>query len=141
DARARDSARGGRMTRWTTGQLAEHLTRVKAPPPPAIERPGPKFKSKLEAEYAQMLEAPRAAGQIRDWHYEGITIKLADGVRFTVDFNIIGHDGSLSMVETKGFMREAARVRLAVAARMYPMWSWFLVRKVKGAFIVEAVHG
>ena len=130
------------MTRWTADQLSEHLARVKAPAPPAIERPGPKFKSKLEAEYAQMLEAQRAAGQIRDWHYEGITIKLADGVRFTVDFNLVGLDGSLSMIEVKGpYMRDDARIKLRVAARAFPMWSWFLVRKQRGAFTVEAVHG
>lgn len=129
------------MTRWTTDQLAEHLARIKAPVPAAVEPAGPKFKSKLEAEYAQMLEAQARSGLIKSWMYEGITVRLADGVRFTVDFNVIGLDGSLSMVETKGFMREAARVRLLVAARMFPMWSWFLVRKKRGAFVVEAIRG
>lgn len=129
------------MTRWTDAQLAEHLTRMKAAIMVPDAAPGPKFKSKLEAEYAQMLEAQVRAGGIRSWQYEGITIKLADHVRFTVDFNVVGNDGSLSMIETKGFMREAARVRLLVAARMWPMFSWFLVRKVRGAFVVEAVRG
>lgn len=129
------------MTRWTTDQLAEHLARIKAPVPAAVEPVGPKFKSKLEAEYAQMLEAQARSGLIKSWMYEGITVRLADGVRFTVDFNVLALDGSLSMVETKGFMREAARVRLLVAARMFPMWSWFLVRKKRGAFVVEAIRG
>lgn len=129
------------MTRWTTDQLAEHLARIKAPAPAAVEPAGPKFRSKLEAEYAQMLEAQARSGLIKSWMYEGITVRLADGVRFTVDFNVIGLDGSLSMVETKGFMREAARVRLLVAARMFPLWSWFLVRKKRGAFTVEAIRG
>lgn len=128
------------MTRWTTDQLAEHLARIKAPPP-AAEPQAPKFKSKLEAEYAQMLEAQARSGLIKSWMYEGITVRLADGVRFTVDFNVLALDGSLSMVETKGFLREAARVRLLVAARMFPMWSWFLVRKKRGAFTVEAIRG
>lgn len=129
------------MTRWTTDQLAEHLARIKAPVPAAAEPVGPKFKSKLEAEYAQMLEAQARSGLIKSWMYEGITVRLADGVRFTVDFNVLALDGSLSMVETKGFLREAARVRLLVAARMFPMWSWFLVRKKRGAFVVEAIRG
>lgn len=129
------------MTRWTTDQLAEHLARIKAPVPAAVEPAGPKFKSKLEAEYAQMLEAQARSGLIKSWMYEGITVRLADGVRFTVDFNVLALDGSLSMVETKGFLREAARVRLLVAARMFPMWSWFLVRKKRGAFTVEAIRG
>lgn len=129
------------MTRWTTDQLAEHLARIKAPVPAAVEPAGPKFRSKLEAEYAQMLEAQARSGLIKSWMYEGITVRLADGVRFTVDFNVLALDGSLSMVETKGFLREAARVRLLVAARMFPMWSWFLVRKKRGAFTVEAIRG
>ena len=130
------------MTRWTTDQLAEHLARIKAPVPAAVEPVGPKFKSKLEAEYAQMLEAQARSGLIKSWMYEGITVRLADGVRFTVDFNVIALDGSLSMVEVKGpYMRDDARIKLRVAARMFPMWSWFLVRKKRGAFVVEEIRG
>ncbi len=125
------------MTRWTTDQLAEHLARIKAPVPAAVEPAGPKFRSKLEAEYAQMLEAQARSGLIKSWMYEGITVRLADGVRFTVDFNVLALDGSLSMVEVKGpYMRDDARIKLRVAARTFSMFGWFLSVKRKGAWEV-----
>src|SRR5690554_6901726 len=76
---------------------------------------GPKFKSKAEARYAQILEAQVRCGQIRSWRYEAVTLVLADGVRYTPDFLLHENDGRMTLVEVKGHMREAARVRLRVA--------------------------
>lgn len=105
----------------------------------ANEKPasGPKFKSKAEARYAQILEAQVRCGQIRSWRYEAVTLVLADGVRYTPDFLLHENDGRMTLVEVKGHMREAARVRLRVAVEMYPAFGWFLLWAKKGGFEPE----
>lgn len=98
---------------------------------------GPKFKSKAEARYAQILEAQVRGGQIRSWRYEAVTLVLADGVRYTPDFLLHENDGRMTLMEVKGHMREAARVRLRVAVEMYPAFGWFLLWAKKGGFEPE----
>lgn len=98
---------------------------------------GPKFKSKAEARYAQILEAQVRCGQIRSWRYEAVSLTLADGVRYRPDFLIHENDGRMTLVEVKGHMREAARVRLTIAVEMYPAFGWFLLWARKGGFEPE----
>jgi hypothetical protein len=102
----------------------------------------PKRKPKmngLESRYAAMLEEVRIAGGIEWWKFEGMTLKLADDVRYTPDCVVKVAGGGLEFVETKGFMREAARVRLRVAASMFP-FPFYLVREKNGAWLVELVR-
>lgn len=99
----------------------------------AREAPARQYASKLEAEWAQVLELRKRAGEIVHWAYEPITLKLADGSRFTPDFMTIRADREIEFFETKGFMREAANVRLKVAAELYPWFRFTLVRRGKGA--------
>ena len=101
---------------------------------------GPKYKSKAEARYAQLLEAQKRDGLITDWKYEAITLRLADGVRYTPDFLVRLPHGRMRLVEVKGHMREAARVRLRVAAEMYPDFTWLLVWARKGKFEPELLR-
>lgn len=109
------------------------------PPEPAEAPSGPKFKSKAEARYAQLLEAQKRDGLITDWKYEAITLRLADGVRYTPDFMVRIGD-RMRLVEVKGHMREAARVRLRVAVEMYPCFTWLLVWARKGKFEPELLR-
>lgn len=106
---------------------------------PAEAPAGPKFKSKAEARYAQLLEAQKRDGLITDWKYEAITLRLADGVRYTPDFMVRIGD-RMRLVEVKGHMREAARVRLRVAVEMYPCFTWLLVWAKKGKFEPELLR-
>ena len=99
---------------------------------------GPKFKSKAEAAYAQMLEARKRTGEIADWRYEAITLKLAEGVRYTPDFLLADHDGEMTLVEVKGgYIRDDARIKLRVAAGQFPGFAWYLAVCSKGAWVVE----
>lgn len=109
------------------------------PAEPAEAPSGPKFKSKAEARYAQLLEAQKRDGLITDWRYEAITLRLADGVRYTPDFMVRIGD-RMRLVEVKGHMREAARVRLRVAVEMYPCFTWLLVWARKGKFEPERLR-
>lgn len=121
--------------RWTAAQVSKlpSVKRFATPNSLAAKL----YKSKAEERYAALLDVQRMAGEIRAWRYEAITFKLADGVRYTPDFLVTEQDGSMSLREVKGFMREAARVRLKIAVEMYPTFAWFLVWARKGGFETE----
>lgn len=88
--------------------------------------------NQTEQQHALRLEALRRAGEIQRWEYEAVTLKLADGCRYTPDFLVIENDGAIRFDETKGeFYRDDARVKLLTAARQFP-FKFRLVRKRKG---------
>ena len=86
----------------------------------------------LEARFAEQLEAWKLAGEICWWDFEPIRLRLADGCWFKPDFlsvpGIDQEDTSITLFETKGFMREAARIRIRVAAEKYPFFRFVIVR-------------
>jgi hypothetical protein len=92
----------------------------------------PKQKmNKWETEYAQILELRKRTGEIEWWKFEGMTLRLADGARFTPDFAVKFTVAGLQFHEVKGFMREAAFVRLKVAREMFP-FPFKLIKKIDG---------
>lgn len=64
---------------------------------------------------------------------QAITLRLANGVRYTPDFMIAGGPGAyVSAYEVKGFMRDDAAIKLKVAAALYTWIDFYLVTKRKG---------
>lgn len=93
--------------------------------PQGPPRPKARFRPQggmngTELAYSQYLEQQRRVKRIQWWAYESVKLRLADGTWFTCDFMVIAADGTVEMHEVKGFMREAARVRLNVAADRFP---------------------
>ncbi len=87
--------------------------------PPTKVRRG--IMNATEKRYASELEARKLAGEIRWWKFEGITLRIANGARYTPDFAILTNENALEFHEVKGaFVREAAIVRLKVAASLFP---------------------
>jgi hypothetical protein len=72
---------------------------------------------------------------------QAMTLRLGNGVRYTVDF-VLGstipatndyEDGvHLQAYEVKGFMRDDAAVKVKVAAFMFPWIKFHLATKIKG---------
>lgn len=85
--------------------------------------------NRMESEYALMLEARKQNGEILWYAFEGIKVRLADQTYYTPDFVVMANDFTLECHETKGFMREAAFVRIKVAAELYP-FRFVLIRAV-----------
>lgn len=85
--------------------------------------------NKLEASFAMSLEAQKRAGKIVLWRYERVTLKLGDDLRYTPDFYVLELDGSVSLIEVKGFMREDALVKLKAAATAFPEFRFYLHQK------------
>lgn len=83
--------------------------------------------NKLEQRYAAHLELERLAGVWLWWEFEPITLKLAHDTRYTPDFALLDPGGHLVLHETKGFWRDDARVKIKVAARLFPFFRFTAV--------------
>lgn len=92
--------------------------------------------NKLEAAYAARLESLKLAGEIADYRFECIKLRLADRTFYTPDFMVLRADGEFEMHEVKGFWEDDARVKIKVAASIYP-FKFIAVRKQKGAWETE----
>lgn len=92
----------------------------------------------LERAFAQHLEFRKQAGELVWWGFEPIRIRLADGTFYKPDFVTVDANGRTEVWETKGFFREAAKVRIRVAAENFP-WPFFIVVKAGGGFRVTRV--
>ena len=76
--------------------------------------------NQTEADYAAILTIRQHAGEVLWFAYEAITLRLADNTRYTPDFIVELADGTLEIHEVKGFWKEAAKLRLKVAAETFP---------------------
>jgi hypothetical protein len=112
-----------------TGNSAESLQGEKAHPDLPIARGipvEPSYRSQLEADYADLLEASRIAGEILGWWYEPLTLHLGGeagtrgGVKYKIDFLVLLVSLELEVRETKGFWRRGERERLKLAAAKFP---------------------
>lgn len=97
------------------------------------------YDSKLERDYAQHLRLMEHDGTIRSWMYHPMRLRLADGTYYTPDFLVVMPDGGVEMHETKGHMREAARVRLNVAAEKFRFFVFRLVKRDRSGWLVNRV--
>lgn len=76
--------------------------------------------NKTEQAYAAYLAQLQAVGGIL-WHkFEGMKLRLADNTFYTPDFAVMRPDGQIELHEVKGFWQDDARVKIKVAADMYP---------------------
>lgn len=76
--------------------------------------------NKTEAAYAELLANRQHLGLIQ-WHkFEGLKLRLADNTFYTPDFFVMAADGHLECHEVKGFWQDDAKVKIKIAASMYP---------------------
>ncbi len=104
--------------------------------------------TKPEREMAMQLEAMRRNNEIESWKFEGVTLKLADGCRFTPDFTVIiersySHDDNdiqiswyvTRFIETKGpFIREDSMIKFKIAREQNPWAEWQLHQRNKNGW-------
>lgn len=89
--------------------------------------------NKTEAAYYAHLQAQGHA-----WvEFEAITLKLADGCRYTPDFAVMRQDGVIELHEVKGskaIFQDDAKVKIKLAAKLFPF-------VFKLAFPIPIKHG
>lgn len=93
----------------------------------------------IETKFDEVLRARLAAGEISTYAFEGITLRLADGLRYTVDFLVRMPDGRFVAYECKGFLHDKARGKLKMAVEQFS-WlipEWHLVRRRNGAWDIR----
>lgn len=92
--------------------------------------------NKLEYSYLQWL---RQANYVSWIGIQNITLKLADDTRYSCDFWTMKGD-VLQAREVKGpWFPEDGKIKLKVAAHQFPMFEFWLVRKVDGMWRHELV--
>lgn len=98
--------------------------------------------NKTETRYAQDLEYRKRAGEIADWKFEAIKLRLADMTTYTPDFAVWQNDGTLDFHEVKGgFIRDDALVKLKVAAEIYKYHRFLLVQYKKDERTTKQIGG
>ena len=73
-----------------------------------------------EANYASQLEIARRVGDIQWFAFESIKLRLAPATFYTPDFLVMLADSTLEVHEVKGHWEDDARVKIKVAAEMFP---------------------
>lgn len=125
--------------RWTEEQLAAHQHKRLSTLEASAEAPEERsvFRSKLEARFADELEGFRRLGDIISWCHEPVRIRIGCGAYYKPDFMVVVPGGRVAFYEVKGHWREAARVRIKVAASLHPYWRFTAVQYQDGAWRYE----
>ncbi len=111
-------------------------------------------KNKLEEQYEGILSGRKLVGEILDYKFESITLKLADGVRYTPDFMVLMPDMEIQMHEvkagmavkrdgvatgeTKAMSEDASRIKIKIAAKEFP-FRFILAYCRKGQWFYDEV--
>ena len=77
-------------------------------------------RNKTELAYEEALKALQRDGQIAWFKFEGVKLRLADNTFYTPDYAVMLTNGQMEMHEVKGFWQDDARVKVKVAAELFP---------------------
>ena len=93
-----------------------------------------------EERYAAHLAARQAAGDVHWFAFEAVKFRLADLTFYTPDFLVLPASLVLEVHEVKGHWEDDARVKIKVAASLFPFRFYGIKQKSKkagGGFEVE----
>lgn len=93
-------------------------------------------QNNTEKAYGSDLELLKRAGEIAWYAFEGVKLRLADNTFYTPDFAVMRSSGELEMHEVKGFWTDDARVKIKVAASLFPL-KFIAARKTKTGWETE----
>lgn len=91
-------------------------------------------EEKLNKTEAAYLASLRVRADLVWIGVQNITVKLANDCRLTPDFATLDSTGKLTLIDVKGFQREDALIKMKVAARMFPMFSFLIVKREGGGW-------
>lgn len=92
--------------------------------------------NRTEAQYEGHLDLLKRQGEIVDYKFEGLKLRLAEKTFYTPDFLVVCDD-RFECHEVKGFWRDDARVKIKVAAAMYPWIKFVAVTRKKKQWVFE----
>lgn len=83
--------------------------------------------NKTEKAFGDELDIWMLGREISWWDFEPIKLRLAKLCFYTPDFAVMRHDRTFEFFEVKGFWRDDARVKIKVAVRLFPMFTFTAV--------------
>jgi len=120
-----------RATRQTVAVMAETVGEAR--------KPRGRQPNKTEGRW---LAALAIDPMVKRVVYEGVTLRLADGMRYTPDVFVEYVDGSVGLDEVKGaFVRDTARVKYEWARQQFPAFRWRWCQFIKGKWYVSDAVG
>jgi hypothetical protein len=89
---------------------------------------GIKFDSKKEARFYNSLKLLKQAGEIKDFELQPEFVLLEKsndhvtgrGIKYMADFKIINNDGSVEIVDTKGYKTQVYKLKKKLLLAKYP---------------------
>lgn len=120
----------------TQEQIKAEQERIRKMMPPTQARGRtthrPDRMNLLERQYAEHLLSRMIDGEVRDFWFEAIKVRLADRCWYTADFLVQRTNGTLEIHETKSHMEDDAAVKLRLMPTLWWTFKLFIVRRVKG---------
>jgi len=87
--------------------------------------------NKTEEEYSGILDTRKAAGEVIEWWFECVTLKLAKDCRYTPDFCVLLADQSIEFIDTKGSgpIDPKSLVKIKCAAEKFALYGFVIEQK------------
>lgn len=110
--------------------------------------------NRTETKYTEFLWGEKIAGRVLWYAFEGVTLKLAEKVRFTPDFAVLRSDGLIELVDVKGrsistrasgervekaYSMDDARQKARMAANLFPFLIVVVFQSKTGLWIREVM--
>jgi len=101
--------------------------------------------NKTESRYAESLQTRLLAREILAWHFEAVTFKLANDLRYTPDFCVLHCDGSFELIDVKGSgpIDPKSVVKIKAAAERFYWFDWTMsverLKKNGGGFVARKI--
>ncbi len=89
--------------------------------------------NKTEQAYAGHLELLRRAGEIQKYAFEAIKLRLAEKTFYTPDFMVVTNE-QIELHDVKGFWEDDARVKIKVAAELFPEFLFVAIKKTEAGW-------
>jgi hypothetical protein len=119
--------------RWTEERLAAHQARQPKHTTPAGKKADPLARfhalgrlpkdqmNKTERAYSALLDEERRRGEVIDWKFHPMRVRLADNTFYEVDFLVLHADMRLAIHETKGgFVTAHGQMKIKLCAEVLP---------------------
>ena len=105
----------GKDDKVTPTRLPVQLTKAAGGRP----RHEPGKMNGLEKKYAAYLDIRKVTGEILDWRFESLKLKLAPATFYNPDFLLLMPDRTIELHECKGWLEDDAAVKIKVAREMF----------------------
>ena len=112
--------------------------------PPAPAHPCAPYRSRTEQRFAARLTQEQRDGQVLDWWYEPLKLRLGEKCYYTADFLVryTDHPGDFYLWEVKGgWARDDAIVKTKTAAKLYPCFHFVWAQWRDGAWHERLIRG